>query len=204
MRSLRATAAGLLLLGLVVGACEAPAAAPSQNFDSTGILLVGVGEEVQARPPNEAMGTTFSSALLFAEANGNDVGYPWIDPATGELVLSAATPHGRDLLSAQETATPHRIRDVAHGATELRQIQDAATFLGSQGVPGAELMYMTGPDQRDNRALIVISAMSRPLLEALVARFPADALAIQVAPLGAAFIGSSQPAMTLGATTPVW
>ena len=192
-----------MLLGFVLAACDSPAAVPSQNFDATGILLVGVGEEVQARPPNEAMGTAFSSALMFAEANGKDVGYPWIDPSTGELVLSAATPRGRDLLSAQQTATPHRIRDVAHGATELREIQDAATFLRSQGVPGADLIYMTGPDQRDNRALIVISAMSRPLLEALVARFPPDALAIQVAPLGASFIGSSQPGRTLGATTPI-
>jgi hypothetical protein len=36
-------------------------------------------------------------------------------------------------------------------------------------VAGADLIYMTAPDHRDNRTLIVISAMSQPLLEYLAA-----------------------------------
>ena len=41
---------------------------------------------------------------------------------------------------------------------------------------------MTIPDYRDNRALIVISEMSRPLLDYLAEHYPADAIAVQVDP----------------------
>jgi hypothetical protein len=99
--------------------------------------------------------------------------------------LSAVTPHGRDLIAGAAITAPYRIRSVAHGATELRRIQDDATFLHEQRVPGSELIYATVPDWRDNRAMIVISAPSQPLLDALIARYPADALAVQVKPIGA-------------------
>jgi hypothetical protein len=74
---------------------------------------------------------------------------------------------------------------VAHGAAELRRIQDDVTFLHSRGVPNSELIYETIPDQRDNRALIVISALSPPLLDYLASHYPADALAVMVDPTGA-------------------
>ena len=108
---------------------------------------------------------------------------------SGELVLSAVTPHGRELIEAAGITVPHRVRDVAHGATELRRIQDDVTFLGSRGVTDAELISMTLPDHRDNRALIVISAMSRPLLEYLAEQYPVDAIAVQVDPDGASLTG---------------
>jgi hypothetical protein len=181
MRGLR----GLISIALAVAACAAPPATPASDVDATGILLVGVGEQVQARPPGEDFAVAFSRAMELAEANGADLGYPWIDPSSGELVLSAVTPRGRDLIEAANIVVPHRIRDVAHGAGELRQIRDDATTLRARGVPGAELIYATVPDHRDNRALIVISAMSRPLLEYLAGHYPVDALAIQVQPAGA-------------------
>jgi hypothetical protein len=158
--------------------------APSANLDATGILLVAVGEQVQAALPTEALKVAFSEALELADANGADLGYPWFDASTGELVLSAVTPRGRALVEAAAITVPHRIRDVGHGAAELRHIQDDATFLRSRGVPDAQLIYATSPDQRDNRTLIVISAMSRPLLEALAQRYPPDALAVRVNPAG--------------------
>jgi hypothetical protein len=122
--------------------------------------------------------------LQLAEANGPDLGYPWFEASTGELVLSAVTPRGRELIEAAAITVPYRIRDVGHGATELRHIQDDATFLRSHGVPDAQLIYATIPDQRDNRTLIVISAMSRPLLEALAELYPPDAVAVRVNPAG--------------------
>jgi hypothetical protein len=166
---------------------SAPAAtgtAPTPKLDATGILLVSAGEQVQGAPPSEDFAVALSDAMQLAEANGTDIGYPWIDPSNGVLLLSAVTPRGRDLLQVASFSVPHHIRDVVHGATELRRIQDEATFLRSQGVAGAELIYATSPDQRDNRALIVISAMSRPLLEYLVGHYPADALAVEMRPIG--------------------
>jgi hypothetical protein len=160
-----------------------PTASGSTNLDPTGILLVGVGEEVQARPASEAMAQAFDLAWRFAQAHPMDIGYPWIDPLTGELVLSAATAEGRTLLAAAATFTVQiRIRDVAHSYAELQQIQDDATRLLAAGVVDAQLIYMTLPDHRDDRTLITISRMSRPLLEELARRFGADAIAIQVAP----------------------
>jgi len=41
---------------------------------------------------------------------------------------------------------------------------------------------MTVPDYRDNRALIAMSALSRPLLEYLAEHYPPDALAVQADP----------------------
>lgn len=171
----------VIWIALAVVACDGSEASPSVNLDSTGILLVSVGERVQGGPATEALKTAHSGALVLAEANGNDLGYPWID-SSGVLVVSAVTPRGRDLIQAARIAVPFRVRDVTHGAGELRHILDDTTFLGSRGVPGAELVFATVPDYRDNRALIVLSSMSRPLLEYLAAHYPVDALAVQVDP----------------------
>jgi hypothetical protein len=175
-------------IALMVVACDGSEAMPSANLDATGILLVGVGEQVQGGPATEAFKMAFSDALVLAEANGNDLGYPWID-SSGVFFVSAVTPHGRDLIQAARIAVPYRVGDVTHGAGELRDIMDDATFLGSRGVPGAELIFRTVPDHRDNRALIGIGSMSRPLLEYLAAHYPIDALAVQVDPSGGGAIG---------------
>jgi hypothetical protein len=171
-------------LGVIAAACAAPAPTPSPtpNVDPTGILLIDVGEEVQAGPIPRRLANAFSDAMLLTEANGDDLGYPWVDPVSNELVLSAVTPRGRELVEAAGITVPHRVRDVEHGAAELQRIQDDVTFLGSRGVTDADLIYMTLPDFRDNRALIVVSAMSRPLLEYLAENYPVGAIAVQVDP----------------------
>ena len=172
------------LVALSIVACSAPVASPPASVQAAGILVVNVGEQVQAKPPNEDFAVIFSRALELAEANGNDLGYPWIDPVTGELVLSVVTGRGSELVDAAGITVPHRTRAVTHGAAELRRIQDDVTFLHARGVPDSELIYATVPDWRDNRALIVISSMSQPLLDYLAAHYPADALAIRVDPAG--------------------
>jgi hypothetical protein len=144
------------------------------------VLFVQPGEKVQAAPPTEDLKRVFSEMQQLAEANGDDLGYPWFDAATGEIVLSAVTPKGRNLIEAAGLTAPFRIRSVAHGAAELRRIQDDVTFLGAQGVPGADVIFETVPDWRDNRAMIGIRSLSEPLLGALRERYPADALAILV------------------------
>ena len=166
----------------LLGVACAASPAPSASAGPPGILLVEPGERVQAGPPTEELANVLSQMLVLAENHGDDLGYPWFDATTGELVLSVATPHGRDLITAAGITDAYRIRFVAHGAGLLQRIQDDATFLRTQGVPGAELIYSTVPDWRDNRAMIVISAPSQPLLDALTARYPADALAVQVDP----------------------
>jgi hypothetical protein len=83
---------------------------------------------------DEAVATAFDQALRLAEeGTPNDLGYPWIDPSTGELVVSAATAHGRAVLESTSFGVPVRIRDVAHSYAELQKIQDDATRLYAQG-----------------------------------------------------------------------
>lgn len=173
----------LVLLAAALGGCGGEVA-PTSRLDSTGILMVEVGEQTQPSLPTEALAVAFSQAAELASANGDDLGYPWFDAASGELILSAVTAEGRRILETAGITVPYRIRDVEHGAGELERIQDEATRLRAAGVSGAELIYATGPDYRDNRTLIVISAMSRPLLDELAARFAASAIAVRVNPDG--------------------
>lgn len=177
---LRASIA-LLCISAASAACNPPLASPTANLDATGILIVGVGEQVQGAPASEEFAVAHSDATLLTEGFGEDLGYPWLDQS-GQLVLSVVTPRGRDLIESAGFGVPHRIRDVAHGAAELDRIRDDATRFRAQGVPGAEFIYATVPDHRDNRAMIVISQMSRPLLDYLAEHYPVDAIAIQVDP----------------------
>lgn len=149
------------------------------------ILLIQPGEQVQTGPPTEKLKVVMSDALVLAQNHGDDLGYPTYDATTGEIVLSVVTPHGGELIASAAISAPHRIRSVTHGVAELQRIQDDAISLRTQGGPGAGLIYATGPDYRDNRALIVMSAANQTLLDALAARYPADALAVQVKPIGA-------------------
>jgi hypothetical protein len=173
-----------LIAGMAAACGAAPTPTPTPSGNAAGVLFIAPGEQVQSAPPSEEAKMLFSQLQQLAESNGLDLGYPWFDPATGEIVMSAVTPAGHALIEAAGITMPYRIRSAAHGATELRRIQDDATTLRAQGVPGAELIFATVPDWRDNRAMIIIRSMSQPLLDALVARYPADALAVQVNPAG--------------------
>ncbi|HEV8252475.1 MAG TPA: hypothetical protein VGQ66_03755 [Candidatus Limnocylindria bacterium] len=172
-----------------IGSCVAlPSTSPSlsaaSTVDPTGILIVAIGEQVQAGAAGEVLAVAFSQALQFAMDHPDDFGYPWLDPATRELVFSVATNEGRSLIDAfgRTVTVPYRIREVEHSYTELQQIQNAVTFLRSEGVADAELIYKVLPDERDNRTLIVMSELSRALLQELAARFPPEAIAVQVDP----------------------
>ena len=179
----RPGAAALIAFAALVVAC-ADSPPPSASVDALGVLFIQPGERVQTAPPTEAGKQLMSDLLILAQNNGADLGYPSYDETTGEIVVSVVTPHGGDLITAARINAPYRIRSVAHGAAVLQWILDQSIDLRAQGVPGAELIYETVPDDRDNRAMIVISAPSQPLLDALVARYPADALAVQVTPIG--------------------
>jgi hypothetical protein len=148
--------------------------------------MVGIDEEVQIGPLPRRLALPFSDAIELAAANGADLGYPWVDPVTDELVLSAATPRGRELIEAAGITIPHRIRDIPHGIAQLERIQDDVMTLRPGGipggVPGAELIVETLPDYRDNRALVVLSGTDPELLEFLAEHYPSDSIAVQVDP----------------------
>jgi hypothetical protein len=51
--------------------------------DPTGLAIVS--KIVQARPTSEEQAERFTRAMRQAAENPEDVGYPWIDPVSGEL-----------------------------------------------------------------------------------------------------------------------
>ena len=178
------TIVGLQFLrsGMVPGVTATPTATLSASPGVSDIIILGEGERVQPAGLSEEVGTIVQSEWQFAEAHPNDVGYPWFDPATGEVILSAATSDGQALLEneAATLSVPYRIRSVKYSFHDLQQIQYDALLLRDEGVPNADLIAATYPDYRDNRAVIRIVAMNDELLAELAARFTADALAIEV------------------------
>ena len=184
----------LAWIALAVAACGAPTptAEPqaTASFDPTGILLVGLDEAIQGGPLPRRLANQFSDALELANDNGDDLGYPWVDPETAELVLSVVTPRGRQLAAAAGFTVPHRIREVTHGVATLARLQDDVGMLRPSGVPGTEHIYAAMPDYRDNRALILVDELEPELLVYLAEHYPADALAIQVDPEGGPAIGN--------------
>lgn len=161
-----------------------PTAAESPRLlkDPSGIELVS--EVRQARPTTEDQAQAWHDALQFAMANPDDVGYPWIDPATGTLELSAATEKGRIALDSAKGIidVPNRVRDVRFSYGELETIKHDATTLVEAGVPDAELIYATAPDDKSNRVIITIRKLSEPLLKELAARYGTEAIGVRVDP----------------------
>ena len=171
----------LISVSIWIAACGGTTGpAPSSTSSAhPGILVVGAGEQVQARPPDGNIAAAFDIAMQLARANGNDLGYPWVDPTSGALVVSVVTEHGRELVEQAGISVPYSVRQVSHGVAELSKIQDDATGLTGEGMPGADLIFETLPDHRDNRTLLRIRSDSPELLQALATRFPADTLAVQ-------------------------
>jgi hypothetical protein len=190
---------------------------PGETRDPSGIALVGalVGTSpYQVAPKNEQQAMAFDQALTLAKTNGNDMGYPWLDPVTGTLELAAVNDKGKSValdaptgilikgaqIGTQISAVPHRITTAQASITQLNQVSDAATRLHSQGVPNSDLIYMTEPDQEHNRVIITISSLNEDLMSSLASRFGTDLIAVRVQ-------GPRPPAHTTGRTNdlpPFW
>jgi hypothetical protein len=143
-----------------------------------------VSAVVQSRPTSEAQAQDLSDALVFAEKHPDDVGYPWIEPKTGSLELSAATSAGIDLLEGQRSdlATATSIRQVKFSYGTLESIKHEVTTLHAMGVPDADLVYATSQDHQSDRVVIRVRAPSARLFEALAARYGTDAIAVLIDP----------------------
>jgi hypothetical protein len=170
---------------LVNTAGEAPAPGA---VNTAGIPVVtGV---VQPRPRSEAEAQAVSDAQVFAEDHREDVGYPWLDPSTGTVELSAASKEGRVILDGESLAlraaggsTPKiSVRDTNRSMADLMAISDDVTLLRQQGVPDAELIYMTAPDFEANRIVIRVGAPSTKLFAELARRYGTEAIAVWIDP----------------------
>ena len=104
-------------------------------------------EEVQPRPPTEELAQAFDQAQRFSD--GEHVGYAWmIRPP----MSSSSRP---SQITAASGSKPR---------AELGRIQNEVSDLRLEGgVPGAELIYKTRPDHRDNRVVVSIKEMNEAL-----------------------------------------
>jgi hypothetical protein len=183
-----------LMAVVAVAAPAAPAAAASsaetaaaaqptanaRNWNTHGIDLVT--RVVQARPNSERQAQDLSDAQMFAEEHPNDVGYPWIEPGSGHLVLSAASGRGASRLdrgrSAYSSAT--RVRQVTYSYADLEAITDDIVTLSTLGVRDADLIGGISQDHQSNRLVVWLSRPSEPLLRELAKRFGTESISVLV------------------------
>lgn len=184
-RSRWATALGLVFLGsTMAGAARATTAVDADTIDASGITVLGSGP-VQFRPANEAQAAVFDGALRLAFENRSDMGYPWIDLDSMSLDLRAASDNGQQAaVLATSTLTDAgltiRVTTARASIANLEAIADAVTRLADAGVPNADLIWMTAPDQKNNRIVITISQRNDELMAALASRFGTDLIEVRV------------------------
>lgn len=171
------------VLAMVMGMSVAAPAVVAQDLPNhaTGIELVGL-EVSQARPKSDAQAAAFDAAFRLAMAHPEDLGYPWIDPTTDTLELSAATAAGREILSRRlPDPVPTRVRNTPRSWADLRRLETALISARNQLNHGA-LIWKLEPDERLNRIIVTISALDDDLLADLAAQFGPEAIAVRVDP----------------------
>ncbi|MDP9276240.1 MAG: hypothetical protein M3O99_11685 [Chloroflexota bacterium] len=95
---------------------------------------------------DDRLGLAYDRAYRFAEAHADDLGYPWDDRGNLTLVVSAATPHGRELAeqwSGLGWDVPVRIRTVTRSLAELEQIKNDLIEIARMHLPGSEYVRLT-------------------------------------------------------------
>ncbi len=174
----------VVAMSALPGHAMAAATYPGETLDPSGIALVGP-VPYQVSPKNEQQAIAFAQAERLAKKNPNDMGYPWLDEATGTLELSAVNDSGK--LAAGTADGDAQISGLVHKATtahasiaQLDRISDAVTRLHAEGVPHSDLIYMTEPDQQHNRIIITVSGLNEELMSSLASRFGTSLIAVRV------------------------
>jgi hypothetical protein len=162
-----------------------PAAGPTEGqppAEHAGLTIVD--QPMQSRPVGEAQAQALSEARDLYRSHPDDFGYAWINPASGELLISVTGDKGQALAGGHRwpAGVAWRIRPVDRSVASLEKIQEAVTHLLSEGVPGAQAIYQATRDHRDNRIVISVTNLSDELAAALAARFGTEAIAIQITP----------------------
>jgi hypothetical protein len=207
MRALRYAITGILVLAMASVRTDTwpwPSVG-GQARHSTGIVLLGpIDYEAKVEPFPEPLRKAWGEAFTLAqEGYPNDFGRPWMDLATGELVVSAATEDGAEIarrwvqtgvrVPSPKPGGPFtidlprpdvgvRIQTVRHSILGLQRIVDDLIGLTRAGVPGADRIYSAGEDPEHDRVIIVTNRVNDQLLEAIAARFGVDVIAVRVDP----------------------
>lgn len=178
-----------VLLAIVIFAVPSQAASANELWgplverNANAIEVVGP-ELTQVHPADETQASIFSAALQLMMDHPHDFGYPWLDPITGTLEVSAATGEAprlvRESLAPLLSDTPNSLRNVTHSYADLERISDGIVELSRPGASGAGLVWEIAPDHLHNRLIVSVTEMNGKLLEQFATRF-GTAVAVRVA-----------------------
>lgn len=146
--------------------------------------------------PPEALKAAASFGRDLAEDHPDTLGFPWADPATGELEMRITDPSGEAIVrdwidhgAARTTVKPGTlpkpaapVRLVASDRSFRQLIDIQNGVVPATGFPDGDAIYQVGPDAKRNAIVITVDRLSDPLLRALAARYGTTAIVIRVDP----------------------
>jgi hypothetical protein len=87
----------LMSFALPLVALADPTPPPTERRHSSGLVVLGPADYSQLVAPPPALGNAWSAAWSLAEDNPDVFGYPWMDLAKGELVVSVVNATGESI-----------------------------------------------------------------------------------------------------------
>jgi hypothetical protein len=170
-----------LLAGVFLAALVAviPASAqPNEALDASGISIAGPGPYLPNAPTTQ-LKRALNDAWLIARDNPDDFGYPWLD-AQGVVVQRVTTAKGRGLADKLRIGVPHRTEHASRSYSELEAIKDEVVELRKAGVPGADQIWMTMPDELNNRIIVWVDHLHNGLMGELARTYGTHAIAVRI------------------------
>jgi len=175
----------LLIASALIVSCavsvEAVASPPSGGLT----ILMHDQSKRAPKPMAEATAQRLHELHLLGMKNPSHFSYPWVDPATGEVVIDVTSDVGARLAYAfqpdkKSAAATQRIRPVKRSWAQLEQIRDEIVHLTTPGiVADQEAIVAIEPDGPNNRLIITVDRLSGTLLRALTAMYGTEAIAIR-------------------------
>src|SRR5689334_17493481 len=169
-----------------------PCAGAAETRHASGLAIVPEQSVEDVSPVPEALNQALFIAMKQSEQDAGHMAYPWIDRASGRVVVSTVSDKGvnaaRALIrdnSPDTGRTPPRwqTRATRFSRAQLEHIKDEVIELQSTELPNADLITSTGPDPQHDRIIITVRSLDDSLLYALARRYGTEAIAVQVDPL---------------------
>jgi len=181
---------GLLIVTmLAVSSAASAGSLATASSPNAGLIILGPDQSKgQAKPMSEATAQRLHELYLLGMKNPSHFSYPWVDPATGEVVIDVTSDIGNRLAHAFQpgkksaTAT-QRIRAVKRSWAQLEMVRDDIVHLATPGMaPGQESIVAIEPDGPNNRLVVTVDRLNNDLLQALVGLFGTEAIAVRYDP----------------------
>ncbi|MCC5581663.1 trypsin-like serine protease [Microtetraspora sp. AC03309] len=176
---MRRTTVGLAAALALTVVSGMPAAALASAEPPPGpVLLSPQSPDVKTLP--EPTAQALDRARKLAEQHPDDFSEPWVDPETGQVVLGTVTGTAGRL--AADQGKDVLLRPATRSKAVLEKIKDGAIGEPAADIPNADAIRMTRLDAEHNRVIITVNRTTDALLQALTARYGADAFAVEVDP----------------------